>query len=52
MSATDGISFGMDVENTGKPIQVAVGTEVLGRILNITGDAIDDIGEIKTCLNN
>ena len=48
MSATDGISRGMDVENTGKPIEVPVGTEVLGRILNVTGDAIDGMGEIKT----
>ena len=47
MSATDGISRGMDVENTGKPIEVPVGTEVLGRILNVTGDAIDGMGEIK-----
>jgi F-type H+-transporting ATPase subunit beta len=48
MSATDGISRGMDVENTGKPIEVPVGTEVLGRILNVTGDAIYGMGEIKT----
>ena len=48
MSATDGISRGMDVENTGKPIEVPVGTEVLGRILNVTGDAIDGMGAIKT----
>ena len=48
MSATDGISRGMDVENTGKPIEVPVGTEVLGRILNVTGDAIVGMGEIKT----
>ena len=47
MSATDGISRGMDVENTGKPIEVPVGTEVLGRILKVTGDAIDGMGEIK-----
>lgn len=48
MSATDGLARGMEVENTGHPIEVPVGTEVLGRILNVTGDPIDGLGEIHT----
>ena len=47
MDSTDGISRGFDVKDTGKQIQVPVGKEVLSRILNVTGDPIDDQGEIK-----
>ncbi len=42
MSSTEGLKRGMDVTNTGAPITVPVGEEVLGRIFNVTGDAIDD----------
>ncbi len=48
MSATDGMARGMSVENTGHPIEVPVGTEVLGRILNVTGDPVDGRGDIHT----
>jgi len=44
MSATEGLSRGLAVEDTGKPIQVPVGKEVLGRMFNVTGDPIDDKG--------
>ncbi len=47
MDSTDGLTYGMDVKNTGGPIKTPVGECVLSRILNVTGDAIDEAGEIK-----
>lgn len=41
MSATDGLAVGQAVEDTGAPISTPVGSEVLGRVLNVTGDIID-----------
>ena len=43
MDTTDGLVRGMDVRNTGEPISVPVGEEVLGRILNVTGDPVDEL---------
>lgn len=48
MDSTDGLSRGMEVENTGEPITVPVGPETLGRMLNITGDPIDDLPPPQT----
>ena len=48
MASTDGLHRGMKVRNTGHPIRVPVGEEVLGRILNVTGDPIDYGEPIKT----
>ncbi|PIU58064.1 MAG: F0F1 ATP synthase subunit beta, partial [Deltaproteobacteria bacterium CG07_land_8_20_14_0_80_38_7] len=42
MDSTEGIVRGSAVQNTGKPIQMPVGREVLGRILNVTGDTVDE----------
>jgi len=42
MSSTDGVVRGMRVINTGQPITVPVGTKVLGRVLNLLGEAIDE----------
>ena len=47
MAATDGLRRGMDVINTGQPITIPVGKETLGRIINITGEAVDKAGPIK-----
>jgi len=47
MSATEGLKRGEEVIDTGAPIQVPVGPETLGRITNVVGDPIDEIGEIK-----
>lgn len=47
MDATDGLVRGNKVIDTGHPIMVPVGKETLGRIMNVTGDAIDGLGEIK-----
>src|SRR5438046_301263 len=46
MDTTDGLVRGMPVENTGAPIQVPVGREVLGRIMNVVGDPVDEKGPI------
>jgi F-type H+-transporting ATPase subunit beta len=48
MDSTDGLVRGMKVIDTGKPIQIPVGPELLGRMMNITGHAIDGLGEIIT----
>lgn len=47
MDSTDGLKRGMEVQDTGKPIQMPVGREVLGRILNVIGEPVDDGAEIK-----
>ena len=41
MAATDGLSRGMKVEDTGAPITIPVGNETLGRILNVIGEPVD-----------
>lgn len=41
MGSTDGVSRGMKVIDTGSPISVPVGKDVLGRMFNVTGDPID-----------
>ena len=46
MDATEGIIRGMEVEDTGSPIQVPVGHETLGRIFNVLGEAIDGKKEL------
>jgi F-type H+-transporting ATPase subunit beta len=46
MSSTDGLKRGMKVVNTENPISIPVGTPILGRILNVLGDAVDNDGEI------
>ncbi len=46
MGSSDGLRRGLEVENTGRPIEVPVGIETLGRIMNVLGDAIDERGDI------
>jgi len=46
MDTTDGLARGTPVTNTGAPIQVPVGKETLGRILNVTGDPVDELGPV------
>jgi len=46
MDTTDGLVRGMPVENTGAPIQMPVGREVLGRILNVVGEPVDERGPV------
>ena len=47
MSSTDGIKRGMKVINTGEPIKIPVGKNILGRILNVLGEAVDNAGPIN-----
>ncbi|MGB0360209.1 MAG: F0F1 ATP synthase subunit beta, partial [Endozoicomonas sp.] len=46
MGSTEGVSRGLDVANTGMPIQVPVGTKTLGRIMDVLGNPIDEKGPI------
>ncbi|MEN8867295.1 MAG: F0F1 ATP synthase subunit beta [Akkermansiaceae bacterium] len=42
MSTTEGLKRGMPATDTGKPIAVPVGKQILGRIFNVTGDVVDE----------
>ncbi|MFT6220746.1 MAG: F-type H+-transporting ATPase subunit beta [Candidatus Endobugula sp.] len=46
MGSSEGISRGLEVTNTEAPISVPVGTETLGRIMDVLGDPIDECGPI------
>lgn len=48
MSSTDGLVRGMAVKDTGSPITVPAGPEALGRILNVVGDPVDQLGPVNT----
>lgn len=48
MSSTDGLVRGMSVINTNQPISVPVGEATLGRLMNVTGDPIDEKGPIES----
>ncbi|MGI6733594.1 MAG: F0F1 ATP synthase subunit beta [Anaerovoracaceae bacterium] len=48
LSSTDGLTRGMQAIDTGGPISVPVGNEVLGRLFNVVGDTIDDKGPCIT----
>ena len=48
MSSTDGLKRGMKVLNTNEPIKIPVGNAILGRILNVLGEPVDNEGEINT----
>ena len=48
MDSTDGLVRGTDVFDTGEPIMIPVGTEVLGRLINVIGDPIDGKGSVET----
>jgi len=46
MSTTDGLTRGMDVNDTGGPITVPVGPQTLGRVFNLLGKTIDERGDL------
>ena len=46
MDSTDGLRRGMDVLCTGGPVKMPVGPQIRGRVLNVTGDAIDGMSEL------
>ncbi|MCH6569156.1 MAG: F0F1 ATP synthase subunit beta [Acidobacteria bacterium] len=47
MQPTDGMVRGMKAIDTGAPISVPVGREILGRVLNVLGEPVDQAGEVK-----
>jgi len=47
LSSTDGLTRGMEAIDSGGPISVPVGKEVLGRLFNVVGDTIDDKGPVN-----
>ncbi len=47
MSSTDGLVRGMPCTDTGAPISVPVGNEVLGRMFNVLGEPIDGLGKVE-----
>ncbi|SDG50479.1 F0F1 ATP synthase subunit beta [Roseospirillum parvum] len=48
MDGTEGLVRGQEVSDTGSPISVPVGPEVLGRIMNVIGEPIDERGPVNT----
>ena len=50
MSSTDGLVRGLDCTDTGAPINVPVGDEVLGRMFNVLGEPIDGLGPVDAKL--
>jgi F-type H+-transporting ATPase subunit beta len=48
MDSTDGLVRGMKAIDTGSPISVPVGPNTLGRLINVIGEGIDGLGEIKS----
>ncbi len=47
MDTTDGLTRGQVVKDTGNPIRMPVGAEVLGRILNVIGQPVDELGPVN-----
>lgn len=46
MDSTDGLSRGVEVEATGAPIKMPIGDQIKGRLMNVTGNTIDGIGQL------
>ena len=47
LQPTEGLVRGMKAESLGKPVTVPVGREVLGRVLNVIGEPVDEMGPVK-----
>jgi F-type H+-transporting ATPase subunit beta len=47
MSSTEGLKRGLEVTDKGAPISMPVGEGVMGRVFNVTGDAVDEQGPVK-----
>ncbi|RMD75993.1 MAG: F0F1 ATP synthase subunit beta [Bacteroidetes bacterium] len=47
MDSTDGLTRGMEVVDTGRPISMPVGEKIRGRLFNVVGEAIDGIGPVE-----
>ncbi|OIP95820.1 F0F1 ATP synthase subunit beta [Candidatus Wirthbacteria bacterium CG2_30_54_11] len=48
LGSTEGLARGMEVIDTGKPLQVPVGDAMLGRVVNVVGEPIDGLGPIES----
>ena len=48
MDSTDGLRRGLEAVSEGIPISMPTGEKIRGRVLNVTGDAIDGLGELET----
>src|SRR5882757_9938787 len=48
MEPTEGLVRGMQVQDTGGPITVPVGRETLGRVMNVIGEPVDNLGPVNT----
>src|SRR5258705_293145 len=48
MDTSEGLVRGQEVTDTGQPIEVPVGDETLGRIINVVGDPVDEAGPVNT----
>jgi F-type H+/Na+-transporting ATPase subunit beta len=47
MDSTDGLQRGVTVRSLGSPIKMPIGDQIRGRLLNVTGDAIDGLGSVS-----
>ncbi len=47
LGTTDGLKRGVEVIDTGEPVKVPVGESTLGRVLNVLGKPVDNMGEVK-----
>src|SRR5215470_9517449 len=47
MSSTEGLKRGLEVLDTGAPISMPVGDGVMGRVFDVTGNAVDERGPVK-----
>ncbi|MEG3582390.1 MAG: F0F1 ATP synthase subunit beta [Chloroflexota bacterium] len=47
LGPTEGVSRGVEVSDTGAPVSVPVGKASLGRIFNVLGEALDDLGDVN-----
>jgi F-type H+-transporting ATPase subunit beta len=52
MDSTEGLVRGQEALNTNQPISVPVGEATLGRIMNVTGEAVDELGDISLDLTS
>ena len=48
MDVSEGLTRGQEVSDTGVPIMVPVGVETLGRIINVIGEPVDELGPVNT----
>src|SRR6476620_5671086 len=48
MDTSEGLVRGQEVTDTGLPIEVPVGEETLGRIINVVGEPVDEAGPVPT----